>query len=464
MFSRTTRTLKPALRRFHSSQATNGEFTVTPSHGFLPRHDPLAVLPSYFDKLSELLHEMPLYKGDGTYGLLHSGRFGSRIETELPLYDVNFIFDRRILSALFRDYTFLASAYLLEPCDIQFRLARNHGLARRILPMNIARPLEVIAQRIGARPFLEHSMSYTFYNYRRKDPEQALVAENLEPIRMFSGSSSEHSYIIAHVLAGQHTGQIVQAAQDILKAVETDNRALFDQALAQYTGAMQKVNNVMAETLKSSGEYMSFRTYLSGCKDSGMFNHGVQFENAHDTSQRAYFGVAQSSNPVASLSTHLFQLAHLSPNSSLPCSDGIDRHRPASYQAFLSHVDQESQRLNVQRYALGSAKSSASYMGALDQVLAYRYRQWANLREAGDVQGAAAFRDGFKRQTNHVRELAGLILRSLANTDVELLEPQQRANTEHIAHRADVVRRSLNRVLAEPEAAAEQLPVSMIAY
>ncbi|KAI8321866.1 hypothetical protein GQ54DRAFT_245613, partial [Martensiomyces pterosporus] len=362
------------------------EFTVSETSGFLPRHDPLPVLPSYFEKLEELLHEMPIYKGDGTYGLLHSGRFGERVETELPMYDVGFIFDSRILSALYRDYTFLASAYLLEPCDIQYRLTQNYGLARRILPANIAVPLETIAARLNARPYLEHSMSFTFYNYRRKDASVPASADNIEPIRRFSGCETENSYIVGHVAAAHHTGNMVRAATEILRGVSENDREAFDKALRSYTEAMARVNGILSSTLKNTSEYASFRTFLSGCKDQPMFNSGVIYEGSLDSSPRQYFGVAQGSNPIASLSTHLFQLSKLSPRGTLPCSNGIDNLRPDSYQAFLAHVNAESQRLGVQRYALGSAASSVEYMAALDQVLAYRYRQWANLRDSIPVQ------------------------------------------------------------------------------
>jgi indoleamine 2,3-dioxygenase len=46
-----------------------------------------------------------------------------------------------LVTALFRDYTFLASAYLLEPCDINQRKNGNYGLGRDVLPKNIAVPL-----------------------------------------------------------------------------------------------------------------------------------------------------------------------------------------------------------------------------------------------------------------------------------------------------------------------------------
>ncbi|KAJ2352001.1 hypothetical protein GGH92_001520, partial [Coemansia sp. RSA 2673] len=88
-FARLALSAKPTQVRNSSAIPANtawknanpsSEFTVSETTGFLPRHDPLPVLPSYFERLEELLHEMPISKGDGTYGLLHSGRFGERIE------------------------------------------------------------------------------------------------------------------------------------------------------------------------------------------------------------------------------------------------------------------------------------------------------------------------------------------------------------------------------------------------
>ncbi|KAJ2515912.1 hypothetical protein GGI11_003620 [Coemansia sp. RSA 2049] len=453
------------------------EFTVTRETGFLPRHEPLAVLPSYFEKLEELLDEMPIHKGDGTHGLLHSGRFGERIERELPLYDVDFVFDSRILAALYRDYAFLASAYLLEPCDIQFRLARNYGLARRILPANIARPLQTIAARLRAQPFLEHS-SFTFYNYRRTDPPAAdapASGDSIEPIRRFSGCDAERSYITGHVAAARFTDRMVQASLELLGGARADDRGRFDRAMQRYAGAMREVNGVLSRALANSGEYASFRTYLSGTKSQPMFSAGVIYESApyagpHVSSalpaqQHQFFGVAQSSNPIASLSTHLFQLSQLSPQGALPCADGIDHLRPQNYRAFLTHIAAHSSTDRVQSYALRSPASSAHYVAALDQVLAYRFRQWANLRDSvhlHTLRASPAFRNYLDVQTRHIRDIAELVLRSRANTDCEMLAPAQRAATDAAAHRAEIVRRSLSRILEDAEPA--QLPTSMIAY
>ncbi|KAJ1818561.1 hypothetical protein LPJ75_001409 [Coemansia sp. RSA 2598] len=310
-------------------------------------------------------------------------------------------------------------------------------------------------------------MSYTFYNYRRIDSSGELAVGNIEPIRRFSGCETEKSYIVGHVAAAQQTGEMVEASLEILRSAGSNDRRMFNKALKQYAGAMARVNGILSSTLKNTSEYASFRTFLSGCKDQPMFSNGVFFEGCSDASVgQRYLGVAQSSNPIASLSTHLFQLSQLSPRGTLPCADGVDSLRPENYRAFLSHIDVTSRKTNVQAYALHSAESSVEYMAALDQVLAYRYRQWANLRDSIPVQTASnkpAFRMYFDVQTRHIRDVAELVQRTRANTDAEMLAPADRLRAENIVHRAEMIRRSLNRILAD-SSEASPLPVSMIAY
>ena len=60
---------------------------------------------------------MPVTKKDGTPGLLAQNKFGDASKAIPDFTDaIKGIEDTGILSALFRDYTFWASSYLLEPC------------------------------------------------------------------------------------------------------------------------------------------------------------------------------------------------------------------------------------------------------------------------------------------------------------------------------------------------------------
>jgi indoleamine 2,3-dioxygenase len=51
-----------------------------------------------------------------------------------------------LMNALYRDYSFLASAYLLEPCHERFMRAEPYGLGRQTLPAVISLPISRCAQ------------------------------------------------------------------------------------------------------------------------------------------------------------------------------------------------------------------------------------------------------------------------------------------------------------------------------
>jgi indoleamine 2,3-dioxygenase len=117
-------------------------FMVSTSRGFLPRGEPLAELPKDFAVLESILSRMPLKTFDGSPGLLASGKLGETVEAELPdLSDVikGHEEDMVLMTALYRDYSFLASAYLLEPCKSVHQLIKS---------VNMSRSLEIPQRRI----------------------------------------------------------------------------------------------------------------------------------------------------------------------------------------------------------------------------------------------------------------------------------------------------------------------------
>jgi indoleamine 2,3-dioxygenase len=62
---------------------------------------------------------MPVKTLDGSPGLLASGTLGESVDKELPNLTAainKHATNLPLMNALYRDYSFLASAYLLEPC------------------------------------------------------------------------------------------------------------------------------------------------------------------------------------------------------------------------------------------------------------------------------------------------------------------------------------------------------------
>ena len=127
-------------------------FTITTSTGFLPLQSPQIDLPTIFAPLTKLLEELPIVKADGTPGLLATYQLGDVIDRHAALPDLTAAIDKLVVedgkpdlaavTAAFRDYAFLASAYLLEPCWKRWNEGQEgYGIGREVLPVEIAGPL-----------------------------------------------------------------------------------------------------------------------------------------------------------------------------------------------------------------------------------------------------------------------------------------------------------------------------------
>ena len=115
-------------------------FMVSTTRGFLPRQEPIIELPPEFDPLESILTRMPIKTLNGMPGLLATATLGETVLKELP--DLTGAINKYqnnlpLMNALYRDYSFLASAYLLEPCHERFMNGENYGLGRMYM-LNLA--------------------------------------------------------------------------------------------------------------------------------------------------------------------------------------------------------------------------------------------------------------------------------------------------------------------------------------
>lgn len=139
----------PVLNDTHPDDHSLPAFMVSTTRGFLPRQEPVAKLPDEFAAVESLLSRMPVKTLAGEPGLLATFTFGDCVLKELPdLSDAveKYRDDLVLMNALYRDYSFLASAYLLEPCHERYLKGEPYGLGRQSLPRCIALPIVQIAE------------------------------------------------------------------------------------------------------------------------------------------------------------------------------------------------------------------------------------------------------------------------------------------------------------------------------
>jgi len=366
------------LRDLNVKDKTMPQFVVGTKNGFLPRQDPLAELPSKFSKMETLLQEMPLKKTDGSPGLLSKGEFGDRVLRDLPLYDISDIEDTNLLAGLFRDYTFIASSYLLEPCDLKFRKTGEYGLGRDRLPKNISVPLWKVAEKIKGKPFMEYALSYALFNWARKDPKGPLSYENLKLVRAFEGGQSEHGFIITHVTMVSYTGQLVDAVDRTLQATAQKDTDKFNEAMRDLLDVCRLINDEMETmwTKSKPAEYMEFRTFIMGIKNQPMFPKGVIYEGVSDSPQQ-YRGESGANDSIVPTLDNLLELTAKMPSNPLTeILKDFRTYRPQGHNAFVDWVEKKARYVELRKFALSNPDSALLYLCMLDQVREFRNRHW----------------------------------------------------------------------------------------
>lgn len=139
----------PVLEDTRPNDHSLPAFMVSTTRGFLPRQEPVVELPKEFAALESLLQRMPVKTLSGEPGLLAKFTFGDTLLQELPDLSAEvekYRDDLVVMNALYRDYSFIASAWLFEPCHERFLKGEPYGLGRQSLPRCIALPIVKVAE------------------------------------------------------------------------------------------------------------------------------------------------------------------------------------------------------------------------------------------------------------------------------------------------------------------------------
>ncbi|KAH6649803.1 hypothetical protein F5144DRAFT_635965 [Chaetomium tenue] len=384
-------------------------FMVSSTRGFLPRMDPIVTLPAEFDVLESILQRMPVKTLSGEPGLLAESKLGDTVTRELP--DLTDAVDKYkdnlpLMNALYRDYSFLASAYLLEPCHERFVRGEEYGLGREVLPANIARPIAKCAALCGFKPFMEYAGSYALFNYRLADPSLGLESSNIRLIRAFEHgldpSSSEAGFVLVHIDMVKHSGPLVAGAAACIAAAtpssgkDKRDRAAVNTALTQVLTALRKVNATM-ETMWARSrptQYTSFRTFIFGITAQSMFPSGVVYEGVEELGGKpvSFRGESGANDSMVPLVDNLLAV----PMPKTPLTEilrDFRSYRPGDHRGFLEWVRGAGEEVGLKGWVLGLEgeeageggemvrESRALWIMVLDQVREFRWRHWCFARE-----------------------------------------------------------------------------------
>ncbi|KAI0470742.1 indoleamine 2,3-dioxygenase family protein [Xylariaceae sp. FL0804] len=421
-------------------------FMVSTTRGFLPRMEPVTTLPPEFDAVEDLLQAMPVRTRAGEPGLLATGQLGDTVLQELAdltEHVEKYRDDLPLMNALYRDYAFLASAFLLEPCHMRFIKGEPYGLGRSFLPAQLARPISTCAELCGFKPFMEYAGSYALFNYRLADPAAGLDYANLRLIRAFEHgldpASSEAGFVLVHVEMVKNSGPLIAGAMRCLAALAAlaaddggasasakakakakakaeqrrrRRRGEFNDGLADMVATMRRVNGVMEGMWARSKPraYTSFRTFIFGITSQSMFPDGVVYEGVRsddgddddqDDKPREFRGESGANDSMVPLLDNFLQIAM--PDTPLTAIlNDFREYRPSNHRRFLQEVRRAADDLALKDFALALSpdrddeedndndeanmralvrESRRLWLALLDQVRDFRWRHWCFARE-----------------------------------------------------------------------------------
>jgi indoleamine 2,3-dioxygenase len=275
---------------YHAKTYSDGFFHVCGDHGFLPVKEPMPRLPERYNELQVIMDEMPTNKEyPSVPGLLATP--DAIVAAVNNLTDFTDLTKQEtdvfVIQALYRAYTFLASAYTLELSYQQYVIDGTYGKARTVLPANVARPLVVVAEKLDVYPFLDYHYAYSLGNYVKRDPEGTLHWKNLNMACRFSGTPDEIGFIMLHVYINELSPALVDGIMRVGKG-EDINANLKRTALT-----MKDINARRKEMWAASRHerYNDFRIFIMGIKgNEALYGDGLVYEGCFNDEPQQYRG------------------------------------------------------------------------------------------------------------------------------------------------------------------------------
>jgi len=287
------------IQNYYNKKYTDGFFNVSSINGFLPIKDPLKVLPNTYKELQLLIDNLYVFQEHDEKGVLAIPDEIEKAVSIIPDYSELIEEEHNVfvLQALFRAYTFITSGYTLELSYQEFIKNGNYGVARRILPENIAKPLVLVSKKLDVYPWLDYHYAYSLGNYVKKNEHEGLQWQNLDMACKFTGSKDEVGFIMLHVYINELSPLLVRSVMDFGKSISIDcdsnNIENINKNLRLCGHTMEEMNKRRREMWVASRHenYNDFRIFIMGIKgNDSIFGEGLVYDGCFDNNPQQFRG------------------------------------------------------------------------------------------------------------------------------------------------------------------------------
>ena len=367
------------------SNYSDGFFNVGAENGFLPIKAPVVKLPAVYQDLQDVLDAMPVVLNENENGLLHTkdAIIAPVMAIKNHLAEVEKETDVFVLQALFRSYSFITSAYLLEPSFQQFKIDGKYGKARNFLPANIAQPYCKVAEKLDVFAWMDYHYGYSLGNYQKLDENGDLNWENITMCNKFSGQPDEVGFIMLHVDINRFSAKLVGSVMQTIQALFKGDEAV-SHLLATNWETMKQMNLRRKEMWKASRwqRYNDFRVFIMGVKgNTDLFGEGVLYEGVWEEPQ-AFRGQTGAQDDIIPMQDIFSGVIFYYPQNELTkYLLDLRLYRPKCVQQFF--IDLESSMKEVHEKGLmgkllenKDVDSLCYLLGILEEIYHFRNGHW----------------------------------------------------------------------------------------
>ena len=282
------------------------------------------------------------------------------------------------MAALFRAYSFVASAYTLAPAS-QFFTNRKIRQSPRYTPSNLAQPFATVAQKLDVFPWLDYHFAYSLGNYHKIDPLGGYAWTNLEMSAKFSGKDDERGFIMLHVDINQYSPQLIEAVFGIVNSANDSER--LTNSLKLFADTLHHMNDRRKLMWEASRwkHYNDFRVFIMGIKgNDDIFPNGLLYEGVWEEPKafRGQTGAQDNIIPTADIVSGVID--YYPQNQLTKYLLDLRQYRPKCVQHFFHDLEKtmKEKPLMTQLINTNNQVGMIELMRAYEEIYLFRNGHW----------------------------------------------------------------------------------------
>lgn len=257
-------------------------YEVDSVRGFLPKEDPLELLPNAFDSWEHTAAEISI--------LLMSDQLRSTLE-KLSLPNISHLENERQIRRAFLLLSVFGNAYVW-----------GGEKPATTIPRTIALPWCEIAKKLDRPPILSYG-SMAIDNWKRLDKNQPLELDNLAVLQLFLGGLDEHWFYLTTIAIEAKGSAVIVPLIEIQKSIVTNNFENIAQQLKIIATVLADMYAILIRIPEKCDPYIFYhrvRPFVASWPEPGVIYEGVS-----ETPQKFVGTSAAQSSLIQSLDAGL---------------------------------------------------------------------------------------------------------------------------------------------------------------